>query len=119
MSTPTVAARSRSSLFLILCIGAAILVSMGWFAKSNWFKAGTPASACKLSRTAIYDKYKFTVPAVFTEYVYNVSIKGSAPISFTLNADGEWSLYNENSTPIITSGAGFFVSEKGHLITNK
>lgn len=74
---------------------------------------------CNLNQTSIYDKYKFAVPIIFTEYVYEASIKGSAPVAFTLNINGDWALYNEYNSPISVSGTSFFVSNNGQLITNK
>lgn len=119
METQTKTNVNKTKTIIIVGVLAIALASVGWYAKSNWFKADAPAMACNLSQTTIYDKYKFAVPIIFTEYVYEVSIKGATPVAFTLNENGDWALYNEYSSPISVSGTAFFVSDKGQLITNK
>jgi len=119
METQTKTNAGKTKTIIIASVLTVALGSMGWYAKSNWFKAATPEAACNLSQTSIYDKYKFAVPIIFTEYVYEASIKGSAPVAFTLNENGDWALYNEYTSPLTISGTAFFVSDKGQLITNK
>lgn len=119
METQTKANANKTKIIIIVSVLFIALASMGWYAKSNWFKADAQAMTCNLNQTSIYDKYKFSVPIIFTEYVYEASIKGSAPVAFTLNINGDWALYNEYNAPISVSGTAFFVSNNGQLITNK
>lgn len=119
METQTKTNAGKTKAIIIVSVLVMALASMGWYAKSNWFKATTSPVICNLSQTNIYDKYKFAVPIIFTEYVYEASIKGSAPVAFTLNMNGDWALYNEYTSPISVSGTSFFVSDNGQLITNK
>jgi serine protease Do len=119
MEAQTKTNANKTKTIIIVSVLAIAAASMGWYAKSNWFKAGTPAATCNLSQTNVYDKYKFAVPIIFTEYVYEVSIKGSAPVAFTQNINGDWDLYNEYTSPLTVSGTAFFVSDKGQLVTNK
>lgn len=75
METQTKTNAGNTKTIVIVGILAIAMASMGWYAKSNWFKEA-PKALCNLSQTSVYDKYKFAVPIIFTEYVYNVSIKG-------------------------------------------
>jgi len=119
MEAQTKTNTGKTKIILLVSVLAVAAAGMGWYAKSNWFKPETPAATCNLSQTTIYDKYKFAVPIIFTEYVYEASIKGSAPVAFTISSNGDWALYNEYTEPLTISGTAFFVSEKGQLITNK
>lgn len=119
MEAQTKTSTNKTKTIIIVSVLAIALASMGWYAKSNWFKEEAPIAKCNLSQTNIYDKYKFSVPIIFTEYVYEASIKGSAPVAFTQNENGDWALYNEYTSPLTVTGTAFFVSDKGQLITNK
>jgi S1-C subfamily serine protease len=81
-------------------------------------KTPVPESQCRMSQSAIYQSYKDKVVLIMHGFIYEVSINGSKPISFTHNY-GQFMLSADGGEPITVSGTGFFADSTGLIVTNR
>ncbi|MCO4293495.1 serine protease [Solitalea sp. MAHUQ-68] len=124
--TPSQDPEKQRSKWLVptICVIAGIFLTILFFKAGDlqklWSGTSTDSLKCGLSQTAIYEKYKNSVVLVANSYVYEVSIKGSEPIQFTVTDGGEIAPYDQYANnPITITGTGFFVSKDGKLVTNR
>ncbi|UKJ07350.1 S1 family peptidase [Solitalea lacus] len=108
------------TVFAVLGICSTILFFKAGELKKLWSNSSADSLKCGMTQTAIYEKYKNSVVLVANSYVYEVKVKGSAPVQFTVTESGELTPYDEHqNNPITITGTGFFVSKDGKLITNR
>ena len=72
------------------------------------------------SREELFAKYKDSVVMIYNDYIYEAVIGGGEYVIPIIYDDNEFQLYDPDARNYMScTGTGFFISDKGELITNR